>query len=214
MSEPVLNQQAQTPAVAGTATLELRDIHLPEPVSWWPIAPGWWILLASVLLLTAVIYIARKAYKNRQLKREIKAELEQIKARYRQTQNKPRLAEALSVLLRRTSISFYPKSDIAGLIGHDWLAYLDETHSRSSNSKKFQSSIGEVMLTAPYLPDDAVLDFDAEKLIRLCESWLLAPHQKLLRRKSTHDANPTDTFAHVPAPADMHSATGPSKVTP
>jgi hypothetical protein len=24
---------------------QLRDIQLPEPISWWPLAPGWWVLI-------------------------------------------------------------------------------------------------------------------------------------------------------------------------
>ena len=26
--------------------LPLRDLHLPPDIGWWPMAPGWWVLLA------------------------------------------------------------------------------------------------------------------------------------------------------------------------
>ena len=28
--------------------LPLRDLHLPEAVGWWPLAPGWWGVIAVV----------------------------------------------------------------------------------------------------------------------------------------------------------------------
>ena len=36
---------------------QLRDIHLPQAVHWWPPAPGWWIVAAVVLALT--IWLSR-----------------------------------------------------------------------------------------------------------------------------------------------------------
>jgi len=167
-----------------TASLDLRDIHLPEPVSWWPIAPGWWLLIAAVLLMLVLIVIARKIYRSRQLKRDIASELENIKQRYQQSNDKSQLARSLSVLLRRASITFYPATDIAGLTGERWLAYLDETGRHSVNTANFHSEIGKVLLSAPYLPEDANLDFDAQALLQLCESWLFAPHHKLQRMSS------------------------------
>ena len=33
--------------------LPLRDLHLPAEVGWWPLAPGWWVLIAIVAALAA-----------------------------------------------------------------------------------------------------------------------------------------------------------------
>jgi len=169
-------------------TINLRDIHLPEPVSWWPIAPGWWMIIASLLIIFIVIFFARKIYQSRQLKRDIHAELETIKQQFLQTQNKSQLAKALSILLRRANITYYPRKHfngekVAGLTGEDWLNWLDKTHVKpnsalTSKSIKFQSDIGRVLITAPYMADDEKLGYEAQTLIQLCESWLLSPHVK------------------------------------
>lgn len=178
--------QTLNPRALSPEQLNLRDIHLPEAVSWWPPAPGWWILLASTVLIIAAVIILRKIYHSKQLSRDISAELDNIKQRFQKTQNKSQLARSLSILLRRASISYYPEADIAGLTGDDWLAYLDDSNAKSSAGNRFQSDTGRVLLTAPYLPDTdqqghTRLDFDAEKLIRLCESWLRSRHNKPLR---------------------------------
>ena len=34
--------------------VNLKDIHLPSPVSFWPPAPGWWIL--AVLLISSLFF--------------------------------------------------------------------------------------------------------------------------------------------------------------
>jgi len=157
--------------------LNLRDIHLPEAISWWPLAPGWWILFAITLIIALTAYIAIKIYRNRQLIRDIASELEQVKQRFTDSKNKSQLAKSLSVLLRRANISYNPGTDVAGLTGENWLAWLDKTSKNTSSDTRFQSDTGTVLLNAPYLPDDARLDFNADELIQLCETWLLTSHR-------------------------------------
>ena len=155
--------------------LDLKDIHLPEPISWWPIASGWWLLLLCSLVLIAILLFARRYYQSKQLNREINAELESIKNQFNQSKNKSELATALSVLLRRSSISLYSEKEVAGLTGEQWLAFLDKTSSHKNthtSTHKFQSEVGKSLVLAPYLPNNSGFDFDAEALIILCEFWL------------------------------------------
>ncbi|MBE9563760.1 MAG: DUF4381 domain-containing protein [Proteobacteria bacterium] len=160
-------------------TLNLRDIHLPEPISWWPLAPGWWILFVSLVVIITALYIAKKIYQSRQLSREITSELDDIKKEFAATQNKSQLAKALSILLRRACITYYPENNIAGLTGENWLEYLDATFASNKTQIKFQDPIGHILLDAPYLPDETALNYDDQALIQLCESWLGSAHKKM-----------------------------------
>ncbi len=172
-------------------TLNLRDIHLPEPISWWPLAPGWWLLVTGLLLIIATVFISRKIYRSKQLKRDVNTELETIKQQFQQTQDKSQLAKALSILLRRANITYYSQNNfngenVAGLTGEDWLAWLDKTHSKADSALTtknitFHSDSGRILITAPYMADKSKLNYDAPNLIRLCESWLLSPHKKTRR---------------------------------
>lgn len=42
------------PGSLDAALVGLRDVRLPDAVSWWPLAPGWWALAALALLIGAV----------------------------------------------------------------------------------------------------------------------------------------------------------------
>ncbi|WIO75421.1 DUF4381 domain-containing protein [Porticoccaceae bacterium LTM1] len=63
---------------------ELKDIHLPDPVSWWPLAPGWWLVavIVAVFVLFAVRQLLKIANKKK-LKRSALTELERCADEHR-----------------------------------------------------------------------------------------------------------------------------------
>jgi hypothetical protein len=163
--------QPQSPQVND---LPLRDIHLPDAISWWPPAPGWWILLGMLVVSAVTVYLLRTFYLSRRVKRSALDELQSIRRQYEQTRNQKQLAEQLSILMRRASISFHPRSEAASLTGKNWLDYLDST----SKQPGFNQEAGQLLISAPYLPADHTTSNEtaanAEVLVRLCENWLRA----------------------------------------
>ena len=148
--------------------LPLRDIHLPEPVSWWPPAPGWWLLLILSAVIITGIVLFKQVRKRRRLKRTALAELAMIRQQYQENHDRVELVKALSALMRRASISFYQRSSSASLTGTEWLQHLDKTAQR----KDFENGNGRILATAPYLPANSQLDIDFDELLSLCEDWL------------------------------------------
>ena len=149
-------------------SLPLRDIHLPEPVSWWPPAPGWWLLLFTIALIILGAYIMRRIHQRRSLHRTVMGELQMIREQYDENRDKLELVQALSTLMRRASISFYQREDSAGLTGERWLRHLDSTAQR----KEFEHGNGRILASAPYLPATSPIDTDCDDLLALCQDWL------------------------------------------
>jgi len=166
---------------AGSQLLALRDIHLPSPISWWPPAPGWWLLLSVLISILVIFFIIRKIRSGRRLKRATNDAFDSIRQQYAHSHNKIRLVKELSILLRRASISFYPRKDTAGLTGKDWLHFLDTTLPEKV-AHRFNSKQGEILLHAPYMPDtqhnheanNPLTETDVSELLQLCKQWLNA----------------------------------------
>lgn len=148
--------------------LPLRDIHLPEPIGFWPPAVGWWLSALGIgILLISMIWLIRRLNRKTALKsaRRLLAELKQD----------PSLDPAekicrLSVLLRRTAISLAPRTQCAGLTGQAWLDYLD----LALRDKDFGSAIGRQLIETPYHNKTLPQETEVLALFELCERWLKA----------------------------------------
>jgi len=152
--------------------LPLRDIHLPDPLSWWPPAPGWWLLLTLLVAIALLGGYLLHRYRRNALQRAAQQALHRIGEDYRQSGDARVLAQQLSILLRRVSLSCYPRRQVAGLTGRAWLSLLD----RCLPGEEFQQGAGRVLIDAPYSLDSRV---DGPALLQLCERWL----RQLLKAK-------------------------------
>jgi hypothetical protein len=93
----------------------LHDIVVPDPVSWWPPATGWWVLLAAVLV--AVTLVALRIYRSRRANAYRRAALREL-----ETVGSP---AQLLALLKRVALVTYPREMIASLSGAAWLEFLE-----------------------------------------------------------------------------------------
>lgn len=149
--------------------LAIRDIHLPEAVSWWPPAPGWWGLLGLIVLLALVVLFVRSRRRRRRLRNSAIAELTRICDAFGQHRDSMRLVRELSVLLRRIAISYFPRSDVAALTGDEWLRFLDTCGELAGSDQGFSKGPGKILDSGPY---QARLEIDAQALIVLCRRWV------------------------------------------
>ncbi|MEO5352839.1 MAG: DUF4381 domain-containing protein [Magnetococcus sp. XQGC-1] len=157
--------------------LELRDIHLPEPISWWPPAPGWWAVLAAVGLCIVVAIFFWHRHRQTRLRRAALAELERLLAAHAEQPDLPRLTGGLSALLRRVCLaapwlSGAGEPAAAGLTGVAWLEFLE----RFLPEKPFTCGVGQWLIATPFQRADTntpvLSDAALAELIALCRSWL------------------------------------------
>ena len=101
----------------------LHDIALPAPVSYWPPAPGWWILGFALLAVTLILIARLVAHHRRNAYR--RAALRELDAIGPAVDSAS--AVCISAVLKRAALVAFPREQVAGLTGPAWLAFLDRT---------------------------------------------------------------------------------------
>jgi hypothetical protein len=129
----------QTDPLAG-----LRDIHLPEAVSLWPLAVGWWMVLGAVVavLLTAELLRRRRLAS---LRAAALRELNEFEKDWQRSKDSARLAFDLSSLLRRVALARFPRAQVAALAGVDWSTFLRGQGGSGPELGSAVEAMGEVV---------------------------------------------------------------------
>lgn len=152
----------------GNMELPLRELHLPDSISFWPLAIGWWIVLGFCLFLILLSIIVIRKINRPTMKKQAKKTLDNIEKTYLETDDALACLTEISAFLRRVMLSQKDFPDSAGLTGLAWLQLLD----KPLKTHEFSQGVGQILLAGPYSPK--VENQEVTKLIELCSRWVRA----------------------------------------
>lgn len=144
--------------------LPLRGLQLPEQISYWPLATGWWIVIGGTLALSVSVWLFLRWRKHR-LSTISQQKLTEISNRYNETKDSVRLATDVSMLLRQVVISVYPRSHAASVTSQEWLALLDKL----GGDNFFTQGNGQQLMASQYSNKPLA---EPQELITKVSVWL------------------------------------------
>lgn len=143
----------------------LRDIHLPESIGWWPLAPGWYVLaLLLIVLLIVIIFFVSRYYINGRARRHALRLLTHYMQEYQHNRNSQLNAARISELLKRVALVYFPRKDVASLNGAEWIAFLNDT-SKGLDFNRVRTELLEI----PYQP---IIKHNLLPLFEMARAWI------------------------------------------
>ncbi len=153
--------------------IPLRDLHLPEAISWWPLAPGWWVVIG--IALVGIGFLIRAWLRTRAhsaARRYALRQLDAIVQQYDEHKDPIAFGAKLSELLRRTMLAYAPRLDVAGLTGDEWLRWLDQDLAQPV----FSNGPGRHILDLPYRnPNTELPVADMDRLVAAVRHRVATP---------------------------------------
>lgn len=123
---------------SNTLLAGMKNVHLPNGVSIFPIASGWYILVILSLIIICTL-LWWKLIKNKYKKQKLQAYA--ILAKIEKDQTEEMLSQ-VSILIKRVAIMKFPKEKVHTLFGEKWLEFLDKT----GKTQDFTTGAGRYLL--------------------------------------------------------------------
>lgn len=144
---------------------QLKDIHLPAEVGWWPLAPGWYVLIAVFfIVLFVMIALLHQRHVHRLPKKNALLLLDSYVAQYQHDHQTQLTCARLSELLKRVALVYYPRREVASMHGQEWIDFLTAT----SKGIDFES-IKTLLLEAPFKQNKSL---ELTGLIKATQLWI------------------------------------------
>ncbi|MGI9251244.1 MAG: DUF4381 domain-containing protein [Pseudohongiellaceae bacterium] len=160
---------------------QLRDIHLPESIGLWPLAPGWWLLILTLLALTGIgLHYGLRALHRYRLRQQALAELARIQAEYAYASGDPnvlklRYVNQVNTLLRRVALFHFPASAVGSLSGVAWVDFI----RKKGDPALLNKELADVLSFGRF---QTRCEVDTEALDNLAQDWI----NSLYRRSSAN----------------------------
>ncbi|KUJ72268.1 DUF4381 domain-containing protein [Thiomicrospira sp. WB1] len=104
---------------------QLQDIHLPEPVGWWPPSQtliGLLVGLGGILIGLLWYYLTQR--RHNRYRREALARLDRIES---ESESEIDRLQAIQALLKQVAITQYGRTRVAALTDRNWADFLHQT---------------------------------------------------------------------------------------
>ena len=144
----------------------LRDIHLPPMPSAWPLAWGWWILIAGAVFFCVGLWFLMFRKPRLTARKYALGEIARLSETYRN--DSYALAAEISLLLRRIALLKFPRENVAGLYGRKWRLFLEST----SKKPVFKGRAGDIVEHVLYLPAELFINDDVRPLVVAAKEWI------------------------------------------
>lgn len=134
----------------------MAEIPEPTPVSFLPETAAWaWLGVALGLVLVPLAMRVVRRRKASVYRRAALRELDRVGGS----------PADVARLLRHTALVAYPRREVAGLVGDDWLRFLEATAPRTH----FLSEVGRSLGAAPYARR---VEADSQQIAELARDWI------------------------------------------
>ncbi len=167
-----MEQQVRPDPITEAALRSLKDIAVPQPVSWMPQTWGWLalalVLLAAILAWAMVLY---RRWRRNAYRREALRLLDGIAGDFRNQQTRAGATARLGELLKQTALAAWPRETISAMSGNDWVEFLN-----SHQDGEIGSSLKSYLDDLEYRGDASASTDATDDLLLDARHWIERHH--------------------------------------